>query len=130
MATVPETVVQFLTAHGWQPHSLQPGGERDVRLTLRGKGAALEIDHRPAREELWLWILGPADKRCLGLPYRADLRGVLAKIVELQDELSLAGYLGQYLTLQKVCPVMIMAWEQFAEQDGEGIATGRARGEG
>lgn len=126
MASIGEQVVQFLTARGWQAHAVQAGSERDARLTFKGKGATLELDHRPSRKAMWLWIQGSGDKRCLGLPYGSSLNEVLAKVVEMQDQFSLAGYLGQYLALQKVCPVTIMAWEQFGEQDGGGFDQGRA----
>lgn len=120
MPTVAETIVQFLTARGWQEEAVHAGSERDARLTLRGRSGALEIDHRPARNEMWLWLLGPGDKRCLGLPYGNALQPVLAKVVEMQDALSIAGYLGSYMALQTVCPVTIIAWEQFSEQNGPG----------
>lgn len=126
MSSIADSVVQFLSARGWKQHAVQAGSERDVRLTFQGRAAALELDHRPARKELWLWIVDGAEKRCLGLPYGDVLPAILTKVVELQDQFSTSSYFGQYAALQKVCPVTIIAWEQFKEQNGGGFDQDRA----
>jgi len=117
--TYAEYITQCLQPYGWQPRPVFAGSERDCRLAIRAKSSSLEIDHRPARGELWLWILGVHDRRCLGLKYGDKLREVLIKIVEMQDQFSLEGYLSQYLAMQGVCEVSIIAWEQFKEKAGD-----------
>jgi hypothetical protein len=109
MTAAAETIIRTLSASGWREAALRP--DTDAHLA-HGR---VEVDHRPARGELWLWILGPDDKRCLGLAYGAHLETVLAWIVAHADALTLDDYLSTYLELQAMCPASIIAWEQFEE---------------
>ncbi len=107
-----EQVIATLTAHGWKREP-PLRTTSDARLTYRGRA---EIDHRPGGPALWLWLLGPGDKRCLGLEYGGALEAVLAKLVALQDRLVMDGYLGLYGELGEACTVAIIAWEQFDDE--------------
>ena len=118
--TIAEYLAQCLTPYGWKPLPVFPGSVRDARLMRQSQGALLEIDHRPARRELWLWIVGKDwDKRCIGFEYEDKLQFVLQAIVTMQDKLKVEDYFGAYFEFQKVGgKVAIIAWEQFPEPAG------------
>jgi hypothetical protein len=107
------TITRTMGANGWRPEPTRNPSKVDARLSYARAGALLQLEHRPQRQELWLWVHSSDDKRCLGLPYGKKLEKVLAKVVSVQDTLSVESYLDEYSQLQKVCDAQIMAWEQF-----------------
>jgi hypothetical protein len=110
--SIVKSIIEIMSGHGWQPLPVRQPERVDARLRFEG-AARLELEHRPEREELWLWIHAKDDRRCLGLEYGARLNDVLVAICALQQNLSIASYIGAIGDLQKVCPTSVIAWEQF-----------------
>jgi hypothetical protein len=83
-----DILIEALTGCGWEP--LDPPAEADARLTFGRSEGRVEIDHRPARSELWLTLDGDAERRVLALPYGDAIDVVVDKVVAMQAELSFA----------------------------------------
>jgi hypothetical protein len=81
-----DILIEALTGCGWEP--LDPPAEVDARLTFGRSEGRVEIDHRPARRELWLTLVGDSEKRILALPYGNAVDVVVDKVVAMQAELS------------------------------------------
>jgi len=108
--TAADPIVEILAAQGWQPRP--PTCDAGSRVAYpRADGTELLVERRG--EGLWLWVVEPGDKRCFELELEADLDGVLTGITSIQDQLSIENHLSHYLELSSVCPVSIVAWEQF-----------------
>jgi hypothetical protein len=66
-------------------------------------------------DALWLWIEGTGDRRVFSFTpsEEAQVSALLSALNGIRDQLTVDSYLEHYGTLQEVCPVSIVAWEQF-----------------
>ena len=60
-----------------------------------------------------LMIQAQGDERCFQIEFGNKLDAVIQYIFSSQDDLSLNTYFTHYLAIQQICPVSILAIEQF-----------------
>jgi hypothetical protein len=111
--SVAESVSRTLLANGWESEPTRNPAKVDARLSRTRPGTRLVVEHHPARQQLLLFVCSADDKRALALTYGHRLDDVLARILSMQDTLSLETYLQQYGQLSLVCATSVVAWEQL-----------------
>jgi hypothetical protein len=111
--TAASIVLGTLTANGWDAEPTRFPAKVDARVSYTRPGTRLVLEHHAARQQLLLWIEAGEERRAIALTYGHRLDDVLAKLIALQETLSLETYLQQYGQLSLVCGTSIVAWEQF-----------------
>lgn len=101
-----DILIEALTGCGWEP--LDPPSEADARLVLGRSEGRVEIEHRPARGELWLTLRSDGDKRILALPYGDAVDVVVDKVVAMQAELSFDRHEENLRQLTTACAASIV----------------------
>jgi hypothetical protein len=101
-----DILIEALTGCGWEP--LDPPAGADARLVLGRSEGRVEIDHRPARRELWLTLGGDGDKRILALPYGDAVDVVVDKVVAMQAELGFERHAENLRELATVCAASLV----------------------
>jgi hypothetical protein len=106
-----DLIVKLLRAQHWHP-LIAELADVDVRLVYHRRDGVVELEHLPARGELRLWLRAGGERRCLMVRYGE----VLARIIELQAELSPERYLVHRRELDAVASVTLGAWSDGAAQ--------------
>jgi hypothetical protein len=101
-----DILIEALTGCGWEPVDPPPGA--DARLVFGRSEGRVEIDHRPARRELWLTLGGDGDKRILALPYGDSIDVVVDKVAAIQTELSYERHAENLRALESVCNATVV----------------------
>lgn len=110
------TCIEKLLSCGWKKENT---GDLPDNALNRGVEAYLTYKDRhstrflPGEKCIRLMIQSAEDRRCLQINYQNNLEQVLAKIISIKDEISTDSYLTHYLDIQSICPVSIMAVEQY-----------------
>jgi hypothetical protein len=114
---IKETIQNYLSQNGWKSESVAGKQEIDVRMAYQNSTSRILVDHRYKKNEVWLWMVGPNEKNCLGFPDDDNMIKMLEKINSMKDSLKYGDFFGPYLDMQNVGKVSIMLWEQFKETD-------------
>ena len=106
---------QFLESH-WKEEILSRlpinNLNKGVQLYLYFKDR-LSIRLNPDDKIIRLMIYNSGDDRCLEINYNNNLSEIIKNLINAQDEINVDTYLNFYLTLQGICDVSILAYEQF-----------------
>jgi len=110
-----EVLFATLGAAGWKRQPTRVPAEVDARLSFVRPGGRLVIESRPngPAAPIWLWMHESDETRCLGLSPGHGLPQVLASLVSMQGDLGPSTYIGHMQTLQRICEVSVIAYEQF-----------------
>lgn len=109
-----KTIQGTLLAQGWKENSVADKPALQLRMTYRKSGHHVKLDLRAKSNELWLWLIGETDWRCLSLHGKQPM-AIIEAIISMQDELKFEDYLTNYMSLQSHCDVSIVSWEQYSD---------------
>jgi hypothetical protein len=114
---------EMLMSNGWTAESGAPFAEKagqgaDAYFSFKnGKGNLLTlcVFEKDANVRFRVFDPGRRDVSWLQIVIDGDIDGVIAKIVEKQDEITQEGAFGFYFEVSGLGDVSILAWEQWED---------------
>lgn len=115
------TTLQALTAKGWTAQPTSRGNEKVAQAATAvfcydtPSGDQIDLCYFEEEQKLRLRIYSPKEKDVRWFAIEVDNRldELVQELVKTQNDIAFSNYFSFYFSMQAVCEISILAWEQW-----------------